>query len=223
MCGRYTHLFTWEELHRLSTLTTPRLEIPRSYNVAPTQMAPVIRVVDGGRRLDLLKWGLIPFWAGDAKIGNTMINARAEGIEAKPAFREAVKSRRAIVPVSGFYEGKKLGDGKQPYYITATDEQPMLLAGLWESWRDKTPMLMGEPEPIESYTIITTTPNELMEKLHDRMPVILSPEDALAWMSEKEPPLGLLKPYPAEQMMARAVSTRVNSPKNNEAGCIEGV
>lgn len=219
MCGRYTHLFTWEELHRLSTLTSPAIEIPRSWNVAPTQSAPIVRFIEGsGRALSLLRWGLVPFWAEDPKIGSSLINARAETVTEKPSFRTAFKSRRCLVPVSGFYEWKKEADHKQPYYIRAAAEEPLLFAGLWESWRPK-----GTTEaPLETYTILTTTPNELMTQLHDRMPVIIAPEDQARWLEgshyEAQP---LLKPYPAELMMCHPVSTRVNSPRHNEAACIQ--
>ncbi len=219
MCGRYTHLYTWEQLHTLSTLTTPPMTLPFSYNVAPSQFAPIIRTDGPGlHRLDMLKWGLIPHWAKDAAIGNMMINARAETLEEKPAFRPAFKARRCIVPISGFYEWKKLGSAKnkQPYYITASDEKPLLLAGLWEHWHGNE----ESPETL-SFTIITTTPNELMSKLHDRMPVILAPEDQSTWLESKDPPTQLLRPYPSELLLCREVSTRVNSPKNNDPTCIE--
>lgn len=220
MCGRYTHLFTWEELHRLSTLTSPPIELPRSFNVAPTQRAPVIRMIEaGGRALDLLKWGLVPFWASDDKIGNTLINARGETVAEKPAFRAAFKKRRCLVPVSGFYEWKKTAGStiKQPYYIRAAAEEPLLLAGLWESWR-----AANDAGPLETYTIVTTTPNELMAPLHDRMPVVIDPTDQGTWLSA--PPdeaKALIRPYPAELMMCYPVSTHVNSPRNNDAKCME--
>jgi putative SOS response-associated peptidase YedK len=216
MCGRYTHLYTWAQLHQLSTLTTPPVEIPLSYNVAPTQTAPVIRMDGpGARQLDMFRWGLIPSWAKDTAIGGSLINARAETIQEKPAFRAAFKARRCLVPISGFYEWKKIEGEKrkQPYYITGADERPLLLAGLYEHWK-------GEGG-IDSFTIITTSPNELMAKLHDRMPVILGPEQIDAWLESAEPPVHLLGQYPSELLMCREVSTRVNSPRNNDAGCIE--
>lgn len=219
MCGRYTHLYTWEQLHTLSTLTTSAMVLPISYNVAPSQIAPIIRTDGPGlHRLDMFKWGLIPSWAKDSKIGNMLINARAETIAEKPAFRAAFKARRCIVPISGFYEWKK-SEGKknkQPFYITASDDKPLLLAGLWEQW----PGNENEPET-RSFTIITTTPNELMATLHDRMPVILQPESQKNWLESKDPPTDLLHPYPSELLLCREVSTRVNSPKNNDPACIE--
>lgn len=230
MCGRYTHLFTWEELHRLSTLTSPPLEIPKSWNVAPTQSAPIIRMVgptDSGRELAFLKWGLVPFWAADEKIGNSLINARGETVAEKPAFRAAFKARRCIVPVSGFYEWKRLGEksmgGKQPHYIRAAADEPLLLAGLWERWKPKDQGLFDTP-PLETFTIITTTPNEMMAELHDRMPVIIAPEHQTPWLTGSiEDARSLIQPYPAELMMHYPVSTRVNSPRNNEAALVDRV
>ncbi len=228
MCGRYTHLFTWAELHRLSMLTSPPIDLPRSFNVAPTQRAPVVRVIEGGGRgVDLLKWGLVPFWAADPKIGNSLINARGETVAEKPAFRAAFKSRRCLVPTSGFYEWKRLGEksmgGKQPYYIRGAGDEPLLLAGVWESWRPKEGTLFGEPA-LETFTIVTTTPNEMMSELHDRMPVIVAPEEQDRWLTGSvEEAKNMIRPYPAELMMSYPVSTRVNSPRNNDAACVERV
>jgi putative SOS response-associated peptidase YedK len=221
MCGRYTHKFKWKEIHRLATLTTPPLEFPESFNVAPTQLAPVVREIDGQRRLDLLRWGLVPFWAKDLSIGNSLINARADTAATKPAFRAAFKSRRCLVPASGFYEWQKVkgSKAKQPHYVQLASEEPMFFAGFWEKW-DKE----GEPPggPIETYTILTTEPNTLMASIHNRMPVILEPEDFSAWLSRKTPAerlTAMLRPLPAEQMMARPVSTLVNKPRNNLPEC----
>jgi putative SOS response-associated peptidase YedK len=224
MCGRYTHKFTWKQIHKLYTGTAKPEDMPESfnfeanYNVAPSQLAPVGREIDGVRRLDMLRWGLIPFWAKDEKIGNSLINARADTVASKPAFREAFKSRRCLVPASGFYEWQKLDEKrKQPHYIQLASEEPMFFAGLWERW---TP---SGDEPVESYTILTTEPNELMASIHNRMPVILEPERFGEWLAKDTPPeklSGLLKPYPAELMMATPVSTLVNNPRNNQPECI---
>lgn len=242
MCGRFTYLYYWKHLHRLMELTTspPLAEIEARYNVAPTQAAPVVRATaasDGssrhrgdvtGRTLGMLRWGLVPSWAKDIKIGNSLVNARAEGIEAKPSFRSAFKRRRCIVPVSGFYEWKRLDEKrKQPYYITsAADDEPLAFAGLWEWWKPPEGSDTGT-EPIESFTIITTTPNEMMAALHDRMPVILHPADFAAWLdpanSDSASLLSLLRPYPSELMRCWPVSTRVNSPRFDDPACIEQV
>lgn len=227
MCGRFTNKFFWHELHRLLELTTLAVHLPIRYNIAPTQTAPIVRSDDrpgaGPRSLAFVRWGLVPSWAKDIKVGSSLINARAEGIESKPSFRSAFKRRRCLVPVSGFYEWKRLADGKgkQPFYITSSDEQPMVFAGLWESWSP--PSDIGDP--VETFTIITTTPNKLMATLHDRMPVILDRADFAAWLDpayqDTAALLGLLKPCLPELMKCHPVSTRVNSPRVDEPSCIE--
>lgn len=224
MCGRYTHLFLWRELHRLMTLVSPPWEFPRRYNVAPTQDAPVIRAAEGsGRRVDPLRWGLIPSWASDVSIGSRLINARAETIAEKPAFRSAFKARRCLVPVSGFYEWKTIPGEKrkQPHYIRPSgDDDLFFFAGLWERWSPKD----GAAEPIESFTIITTQPNELMATLHNRMPVILDSPERDVWLAGDTSPeslMALLRPYPAELMMALPVSLAVNNPRHDAADCIQ--
>ncbi len=241
MCGRFTHLFKWRQLHRLMLLTSPPWEFPRRYNVAPTQNAPVVRAdpsnggasgsESGGRRVDMLRWGLIPWWADDPSIGGRLINARAETVHEKPAFRSAFKSRRCLVPVSGFYEwqaqpGMKR---KQPYYFRpAGDDELFVFVGLWERWSPKESAIGGggapkPTEPIESFTIITTTANELMAGMHDRMPVILDERDFNTWLDARATPdvlRALLKPFPAELMLAEPVSDLVNSPKNDGPECL---
>ncbi len=227
MCGRFTNRFTWKQLHRLMGLTTPPPEqdFASRYNIAPTQTAPVVRADDrggGARALAMLRWGLVPSWAKEIKIGASMINARAEGIEAKPAFRTALRRRRCIVPVSGFYEWKRLADGKskQPYYIrSSSDDEPLAFAGLWERWQPP------DADAVETFTIITTAPNQMMSGLHDRMPVILAPEDFDRWLDPTNQDaaglLPLLKPAPDDAMVYYPVSTLVNSPKNDDPGCIQ--
>lgn len=221
MCGRYTHLLTWAQLHRLLRLTSDPIDLPRRYNIAPTQLAPVARQdKHGGRSLDMLRWGLVPSWASDLKIGNTMINARGETLATKPAFRTAFKHRRCLVPASGFYEWKKpdQGKSKQPLYITASDGGPLMLAGLWESWTSP------EGPMVQTYTIITTTPNEMMAEIHDRMPVIVDAADFGRWLDPNlEDASDLIRPYPAELMLARPVSTLVNSPRIDDPMCIQAI
>lgn len=222
MCGRYTLTATPEQLAELLGLDqVPDFEA--RFNVAPTQPVAALRVlVQGeGRQLDLLRWGLVPFWAKDAKIGNKMINARAETVADKPAFRAAFKRRRCLVLADGFYEWRRTPEGKQPYYITLEDGGPFAFAGLWERW-DK-----GEGEPLLTCTLITTTPNALMQQVHHRMPVILSPGDYDLWLDpavqDRERLLPLLRPFPAERMLAVPVSTLVNSPRNDLPECQEPV
>jgi len=219
MCGRFTHRLTWQQLYDLYRLTAPRPD-PRQrepdlkprYNVAPTQMVPIVRLDPAGQReIAMLRWGLIPFWAKDDKIGYKTINARAETVATAPSFRAAFKKRRCLVPANGFYEWKKVEDGsKQPYLIGVRDGSPFSFAGLWERW-DK-----GEA-PVETFTIITGEPNSLVADLHNRMPVILDPDDYDAWLMAADTaiPQALLQPFPAQLMQAYPVSKRVNSPKND--------
>ncbi|MBL8964833.1 MAG: SOS response-associated peptidase [Phycisphaeraceae bacterium] len=222
MCGRFTHLYTWRQLHRLLNLTTPPIEWPPRYNVAPSQVAPIVRDLDDDQReVALLRWGLVPPWADDLKFGFRTINARAETVATAPAFRSAFQRRRCIVPVSGYYEWKKITEkSKQPFYFTGTDGEPLMLAGLWESWRGKT----DDAPAVETFTVITTTPNEAAAKVHDRMPVILDRESVDRWLDPHVPGpdvLSLLRPSPPELLMPVPVSTLVNSPKNDVPNCIQ--
>jgi putative SOS response-associated peptidase YedK len=172
------------------------LNIAPSWNVAPTDPLPVVRydAKDHQRSLEVMRWGLVPFWAKDIKVGFANINAKAEGIETKPAFREAFRQRRCLVQVDNFFERKKTANGKQPYAIALVDRKLMALAGLWESWRSPA------GERVRSFAIVTTEPNELCAELHNRMPVILAPEVWPAWLGEQpadEPHLkALLAPIP---------------------------
>jgi putative SOS response-associated peptidase YedK len=191
---------------------------PLLFNIAPTQSVAAVRVEQNGQReLCSLKWGLVPSWADDVTIGNRMINARAETVATKPAFRQAFKSRRCLIVADGFYEWQKNGRQKQPYYIRLKDDRPFGFAGLWEKWPKADPA-------VESCVIITTDANELMAPIYNRMPVIVPPEAFDLWLSPdtQEPELlqSLLRPYRASEMVAYPVSTRVNSPLHNEPECI---
>jgi putative SOS response-associated peptidase YedK len=215
MCGRYSITTAPEAMQRLFKFTNAIPNLRPNYNAAPTQTLPVVRLDPKGKReLVQLKWGLIPIWAKDAKIAYSTINARAETVHEKPAFRTAFRKRRCLVPADGFYEWQP-GEKKQPYRITMKDGEPFAMAGLWERW-DK-----GE-EPLESFTIIVTAGNSLMKPIHDRMPVILPPETWDHWLTAADAaiPMALLQSYPASRMAAYKVSTRVNSPKNNDAEVI---
>jgi len=220
MCGRFTARLTWQQLHDLYNITAPdigprqnELDLKPRYNVAPSQKVPIVRLdKDGNRELAMLRWGLIPFWAKDDRIGYKTINARAETVATAPSFRAAFKKRRCLVPASGFYEWKKFEDGsKQPYLIQMRDGAPFSFAGLWERW-DKA------EAPVETFTIITGEPNSLVAELHDRMPVILDPDDYEAWLAAADTaiPQAMLQPFPAQLMTAFPVSKRVNSPKNDD-------
>jgi putative SOS response-associated peptidase YedK len=191
---------------------------PRS-NIAPSQPVGAVRATDSGRQWVELRWGLVPSWAKDPSIGNRMINARAETVAEKPAFREAFEQRRCLIPADGFYEWRKLdGGGKQPYYLSRTGSEPFAFAGLWDRWRDR---LSGVV--IESCTVITTTPNELLAPIHDRMPVMLDREGASEWVRTDAVPGALdvlLQPFPASAMRAEPVSNHVNRPANDDRECV---
>jgi len=190
-----------------------------SYNIAPQSTQPVVRVGrDSGRReMALLRWGLVPYWAKDAKIGYSTINARAEEAPSKPAYREALKRRRCLVPADAFYEWQKVdAKTRHPFAFALASGEPYAFAGLWESWRPKEP---DSATRLETFTILTTDPNELMEPVHNRMPVILAPKDYNRWLEPGDParlPLDLLRPYPAERMKAWSVSDRVGNARNDD-------
>jgi putative SOS response-associated peptidase YedK len=221
MCGRYTLTSKGDEVALLFDLSEIPSFPPR-YNVAPTQEAAVVRVPASGapRHLDLLRWGLVPYWADDPKIGNRMINARSEGVADKPAYRSSFRKQRCLIPTDGFYEWKKDGKLKQPYHIRRKDRQPFAFAGLWSRWRPKE----GGSQPLDTFTILTTDANELIRPLHDRMPVILDPASFDLWL---DPAVGdparlqeFLVPYGGSQMETVPVSRAVNSPANDTPDCI---
>src|SRR5439155_15824792 len=166
------------------------------YNVAPTQFIPLVRPAADrpGREVATAKWGLVPSWAEDPGIGSRMINARSETVATKPAFRSAFKKRRCLVPATGFYEWEKVGAKKLPHLFTVSDGRPFALAGLWESWH-------RDGEELESFTIVTTEANELLAKYHDRMPVIVHPNDYDLWLRGAPQEVGaVLQPYPTDRM-----------------------
>jgi putative SOS response-associated peptidase YedK len=215
MCGRYTNLLTYRQLvdlYRLTDPGQPTLPLAPRYNIAPTQDAPVVRIGKRGQReAAMLRWGLVPSWAKDADSAFRMINAKAETVAEKPAFRAAFRRRRCLVPADSFYEWKAVDGGKQPHRIMMADGAPFAMAGLWERWEK------GD-EPQETFCIITTEANELLRSIHNRMPVILDPADWPAWLEATETtiPLALLQPVAAPRMRAYPVSRRVNSPKNDD-------
>ena len=218
MCGRFTLRSNARDIARQFGVSLDSLE-PR-YNIAPTQNVLVIRLQEEKRQIAMRRWGLIPSWADDPKIGYRLINARSETVTDKPSFRSAFKKGRCLVVADGFYEWQKDGTKKQPYFIRLKSDQPFAFAGLSERWQ------RGD-ETIESYTIITTEPNELTAQVHDRMPVILPSDQYDLWLDNefqgKEKLLSMLRPYPAEEMIAAPVSTLVNSPRNNDPKCIEAL
>ncbi len=218
MCGRFTLAVDREQLEERFSFQATALAVTPHYNIAPSQ--PVLAVIGAEeRRGGFLRWGLIPSWAKDPSIGDRMINARAETAAEKPSFRRALQKRRCLVLADGFYEWKKEGKSKTPMYIRLQSHQPFGFAGLWETWQSP------DGAKIHSCTILTTEPNALMAPIHNRMPVILSRAGEAVWLdSSIEAPaqlLPLLVPYPPEAMEAYAVSTTVNSPRNDTPGCIE--
>ncbi len=231
MCGRFTLRAPASVIAEQFAL----FELPlfmRRFNIAPTQPVPVVRMqpatVAAGpgeglsaarREFVLLRWGLIPSWAKEPSIGNRMINARAETVSEKPAYRAAFRRRRCLVVADGFYEWQRAGRARQPYFIRMRDDSPFAFAALWEAWEG------ADHSYIESCTILTTEPNDLMRPIHDRMPVILPPEHYAAWLdpacedaASLQP---LLRPNPADVMRAEPVSTYVNNPKHDDSRCIE--
>jgi putative SOS response-associated peptidase YedK len=223
MCGRYT-VRSIQPVAELFGISLPPEFQPR-FNIAPTQDVLVVRSVAAdaarapARRGDLLRWGLVPSWAQDPSVGNRMINARAETAAERPAFRDAMRRRRCLVPADGFYEWQKQEGSKrkQPHLIRMKGDRPFAFAGLWDTWR------RGD-EPLESFTILTTSPNELVRPIHDRMPVIISCEDYDRWLDPRVDSAGvadLLKPYPASDMQANPVGTQVNNPANDDPSCAE--
>jgi putative SOS response-associated peptidase YedK len=221
MCGRYDNLIAREAYRALFMAERlPESNFPPRYNIAPTDQVPIVRVDprDGTRELAFVRWGLIPFWMKE-KPKVPHINARAETVHKLPLFREAFARRRCLIPATGFYEWQKRADGKQPYRFVRKDLEPFAFAGIWEYAR-----LDGEA--ILSAAIIVGEPNPLTSAVHDRMPVILMPNDYDAWLDKEtsiEVARAMLKPYDAVLMKAYAVSRAVNSVKNDEESLIEPV
>jgi putative SOS response-associated peptidase YedK len=219
MCGRFTITVSASILADLFALDEPPGFVAR-FNVAPTQMVPIVRTgASGSREWAVMRWGLVPRWAKDMSIGSRMINARSETVADKPSFRSAFAHRRCLVPTDGFYEWRKTGSGKQPHHIRFRDRRPFALAGLWERWS------RGEGEPVESFTILTTRPNDVAAAIHDRMPVILEPDAWDRWLDpgrlSEQDRQALLEPFRGEDMEASPVSRRVNSPHNDDPACLD--
>ena len=219
MCGRYgrradkQRIAEWMQAH--DTNVFDETYLAPSYNIAPTDFQPIVRLDrDGQRELTVMRWGLVPYWAKDSKIGFSTINAKSETVTTSPTFREAMKRRRCLVPAEWFYEWQKTdAKMKQPYAISLRDDSLFAFAGLWERWKDK-----AKDQVLETYTILTTDPNELLEPIHNRMPVILAPKDYQRWLEPGEPthlPVDLLKPYPAEEMKAWKIGSAVGNVRNN--------
>jgi putative SOS response-associated peptidase YedK len=217
MCGRYTLYHSPEEMADRFEAEPDEEDFAPRYNIAPSQFVATIRQTDA-RRFARCKWGLIPFWAKDPKIGNNLINAKAETLAEKPSFKHALAKRRCLIPADGFYEWKKQGKApSQPIYVRRRDGGLFAFAGLWEEW--KTP----EGERLPTCTIITTEPNELISQFHHRMAVILPREAEARWLDPRlsaSDALALLRPCPAEDLEAFAVSRAVNAPSFDDPSCI---
>ena len=218
MCGRFYLDADHDELIAHFGLKEAPPSTAR-FNIAPSQVIAAVRIGESGRELVMLHWGLIPFWAKEEKIAFSTINARAETASTKPAFREAFKHRRCLIPASGFFEWKAQEDGKQPYCIRGKDGELLALAGLWEHWVDN-----QSGEVIESCTILVTDANETVRSIHDRMPVVIDTADYDTWLNPSiEDPVvlsPLLRPWPTERTTLFAVSQHVNSPRNGDPDCI---
>ena len=228
MCGRYgrradkQRIAEWFQTHNTDMFNESYFA--PSYNVAPQSMQPVVRLSaeTGQRELTVMRWGLVPFWSKDGKASYSTINARAVTVPTSTTYREAFKRRRCLVPADLFYEWQKVdAKTKQPYAIALKDGDLFAFAGLWETWKDK---VTGETK--ETYTVITTDPNEVMEPLHNRMPVLLAPNDYERWLAPADParlPVDLLRPYPAQKMTAWKVSAAVGNVRNNEPSLTERI
>lgn len=213
MCGRYALTATLEALFQLFYLAGTRFNLQPRWNIAPTQDAPVIRLENGERRLEMLRWGLVPYWAEEPSIGSRMINARGETVAEKPAFRAAFRSRRCLVPADAFYDWPEEGKDKRPYLFRRPDGAPFAFAGLWEKW---------VPEGggvLESFTIVNCAAGPWMARYHSRTPVIIAPEDYEAWLDPAVEPAKFIKPPPTDLLTATRVSTYVNKPANDDANC----
>ncbi|NBI29927.1 SOS response-associated peptidase [Chengkuizengella marina] len=219
MCGRFTITVTIDELlSRYLLESVPFRYIPR-YNAAPGQMITSIIAHKGKNRIGQLKWGLVPSWAKDDKMGYKSINARAETLQEKPSFKKIIHNKRCVIPVDGFYEWKKTNGIKQPMRIQLKNNKLFSLAGLYDTW------INADGEKLHSCTIITTEPNQLMSNIHDRMPVILNQEEEHQWLDHENyhfnTVMNLFKPYPSDKMKVYPVSNMVGNVNNDSPECIE--
>jgi putative SOS response-associated peptidase YedK len=219
MCGRFTLRSSPQAIAEVFGLAEPPHLQPH-FNIAPSQSVAVVRQQPEThqRELALLRWGLIPFWADDPSIGDRMANARCETAATKPSFRRPFRSRRCLVVADGFYEWQRKDGRKQPFFVQMKDHRPFGMAGLWDRW-DK------QGEPIESCTILTTDANDLMKPIHERMPVIIPPDQFDTWLDpsvhDEKRLSELLRPFDSDEVTAYPISTKVNNPKNDVEACIE--
>jgi len=218
MCGRYTLTADANTIQLTFNLDAVSNNLQPRYNIAPSQPVPII-TNQNPSELTFVKWGLVPSWAKDASIGYKMINARSETASEKPSFRSAFKRRRCLIPVDGFFEWSKQGKKKVPMYIHLEDNELFAFAGLWETWQSP------DGSELQTCTILTTEPNDLIKPLHHRMAVILDKSDYDLWLTPDDVPADvlqpLMKPFPQDRMRVYEVSTLVNSPKNDDPSIIE--
>ncbi len=219
MCGRYRLSRRKQLVEEYFDSVSEEQEWGPRYNIAPTQSVPVIRQnpKEPRRELSLARWGLVPSWSKDSSAAARMINARSETADTKPAFRDALKFRRCLIPADGFYEWQKNGRAKQPYCFEVRDGELFAFAGVWESWRD------ASGKVLETFSILTTTPNAVTAAIHDRMPVILDPDSYDLWldpgMTDVPAAADLLKPCDARLMRCYPVSSRINHVANDDEAC----
>ncbi len=216
MCGRYTLAAGADELVEAFDVPAPTFELTPRYNIAPSQAVPVVAEDRHGRRMGLLTWGLVPGWIEEPGAG--MINARSESVATKPSFREAFARRRCLVPADGFYEWRREGAKKTPYWIHAADRGLLAFAGIWETWS------RPGAEPRHTFAILTTDASADVAPIHDRMPVLVAAADRDRWLDRNAPAVGLsdlLHPAPAGTLVSHTVSPRVNKPVEDDAGLIE--
>jgi putative SOS response-associated peptidase YedK len=219
MCGRFQLGVPSDWLEDLGLTAEDAPDLSARYNIAPSQDVVAVRQKSGRRRASLYRWGLVPPWATDPKVGNRMINARAETLLTKPAFRDAFARRRCLIPAHAFYEWQRRGGKRQPWRIARKDARVFGFAGLWERWR-------GPEGTLETCTIVTTEANAVVAPIHGRMPAVVAPEQYALWLDPDAPPeqlLPLLRPFPAEAVVAHPVSTRVNRADVDDPECARPV
>ena len=221
MCGRYVRRSDKQRIISHFRVADPLFDIPPNYNVAPSTMQPTIRLNadTGEREILMMRWGLIPSWYKDPKhLGLSTINAKAESLLEKPLWRQTFKKRRCLIAADGFLEWKRIdAKTKQPYAFALNNDEPFAFAGLWERWKQP------DGTDLDSFAIVTTDPNELVAAVHNRMPVILEPQDYSRWLTrvdEEPPPVDLLRPFDAEKMKSWKVSKEVGNVRNNDASLL---
>lgn len=216
MCGRYLLSSPIDLVRRVFRVDDPPLNLAPRWNIAPTTPCLVIRSDEQARRrFATLRWGLVPSWARDMSGASRMINARGETVAEKPAYREALRKRRCLVPADGFYEWPEQGEDRRPVVFRMSDSQPMAFAGLWESWRGP------DAAPVETFTIVNTEARGAMRSYHHRVPLVLGAAEQYAWLDPLVDPMKIVGAAPFEDFVATRVSAHVNSVRNDDPGCVE--